>query len=182
MPKKEKKIIFSGAENHPMYNKPSLANLIAKRNNAVLKADLDERLTLPTACEIRDSRPSAFSVGQIYHGYTILAHPKHFKYVVRCNKCGDVMTKERHRLENYHVCKHIPKELPEPIKIERVVKAGDRFGTLTASYPTSPKIWMVRCDCGKELKLNAASLVTENNKRTSCSAPACRKRARFLLG
>lgn len=183
MSKKEQKIIYSGADNHPYNQEPSLAHQIAKRNNAVLVDNLKERLSLPTKVDVRTKRPLAIAENQEYNGYTVLSRRGLIYYKVMCNQCGEILSKDRASLEFKHHCKTIPKTpptIPDRFKEKVEVKAGDRFGTLTASHQYSPKIWFVRCDCGKELKLNASSLVGESNKRTSCSAPSCRKRAKIL--
>jgi len=53
--------------------------------------------------------------------------------------------------------------------------SGERFGRLTALFPTSKRsgggsiIWHCKCDCGNEMEVNSNSLVTGFTKSCGCA-------------
>lgn len=139
---KEPFIVFSGSENNPFNKEPSLASIIAKRNNKILDGDIKNREAKETRTEQLLRTMPILAEGQERNGWTVLTRYRKSNgdYLVMCNKCGDVEHRNRRGLEYFHACSMIPKK-PPVAPVVAPVSAGDRSGTLTASYELKPGVW-----------------------------------------
>ena len=69
----------------------------------------------------------------------------------------------------------------ETMRKNRLDIRGQKFGKLTALYPTERKntsgsiVWRCRCDCGNEVDVSVAELRKGNNKSCGCLKEASQK-------